>query len=1724
MLAASRNCESNFCSVMEQPRSNCNVEESEREGGGRGGGNGAAVPFEIDLNEEPVCSPDEDGDCAVPDAGCSYAGGDKGKRALLDINELPCDAEEGGDEAGGESVTDLRLCNVRGPSSNNAQEASRKLLFGRSIFDNVTTPGSLPSFLSSGGIGNVHLGINNCRIPQKIDTPSFMVIGKQWPSLGLAHTEADGIPNYASTLRACQEPGTVTMENNPSKVPCLPIKSLASSLPVDSIGDALQSWELLSRFSEVLELEEPLSFQEFEEALANVYPMIRMNSATVNRGSVTSESESLVEATNMRQSCNSHMCATGTLTLPHCSLIRVLLADLRGKLCSQVDPTFDGGEFKSRRKKKRDTLNMVKETMLDFLPINELTWPELARRYVSTLVSMNGNLELVETSSRERRKMLHYLRGATWVLTCSIPCSEEVEDEALLDDEAAKKNFCSNDSHELPCEKILSNEDMPDWARVLLPAKTLATNVGARIRNLIYDALALNPPEWAKKELERAISKTVYKGNAAGPTKQIVKTVLKMVMGEVESDKPSRKGKKCTTGMPDLIMTECQKVLHLALAADKKNLFCDFLNPSDYDDTRLRGNSTMSSQPSDFRMINLKLTSGAYGEAHEAFTEDVRGVYNQLIAAHDDQSDRGQLAKTLSHNFERLFTEQVLPIVYKLKGKSKIKSSNTGKMKETGPDNGSESPEGHLNEGICRVCGIDKDDSNVLLCDKCDSGYHTYCLNPPLIGIPAGNWYCPLCTPNHHIEDASQIPQLVTKETKKIGHGEFMHAIEALKHLNTTMEMKDYWDYSTKERVNLLKILTEDVLNSTSIRKHMDQCAAVSVELHQKQKIVNLELVHWKNREKAVLNKAEKVKTNMFNGFGKSRAGVGANWPPSFAKLMGCNGSSSLSPASRTVDCLQNVAQRHGIDTLKQPASYTRLISQQYHARNSLQMPNPEYQMQQMAEDVNRFILGDSYSPKPPCWMKDDSSRQNGLLHLSSQLEHGSNGDSSTGRNGNREAYLKHNGGLMPTVSRVAEGLVIHDARRTHLTGHSGATAVRSENQFLGSNNSLQTNVKDVADDDADLCFINNKISVLVNKTYCLEVNARRLCPRKELLGKDYAGRLFWAFCRPGSNPLVVVDCSMVAQQDSTSDDQTDTKSSNRASVSSHSDTEEEDHFKIGVGEPKSSWFSCQTQIEVEELIRWLKRFDPNAHDLIESLQRLLEIDFKESKNIGVIDQGTSRSSSTPKISELAGRFCSLATRALVSLERKKGPCSTTNGAIVSTEKPLDSEENKKKAMYRCGCLELVWTSKHHCQLCHMTFSSSSGIKAHNDVECSSGASASENTQLKEKSTEPKALVGEQEECSEETSAIKSGTGHGSGTESGVVKESSVSPYELGKVSAKFVTQSSNKVLVKQIGLLGSDGIPSLVPVASPSLTDPSLKLAPSEEKMEVDENSKLKDGEHPSSRCTVNRGAPQGYVKRTVFSGESSRPKLGNPQSVTQDSSLRPVMGREVQHLRQLKISLLDMDAALHDAALKPSNAECGRRRAWREDVKSAKSINEMVQATLALENSIRANYLRREYWFWSPPCALLKIATISALALRIYTLDAAILYEKPPPSTPPPDTNLVEPNVKDKNPDGSTSHHTASASDPEPNNSSKPDANSSPPPPKRQKIWKPAVENKNPDGSTSHHTASASVPVLNNSSKPDQSSSPPLPKRLKIWKSEAERNGEEATAAEQGTSNMVI
>lgn len=44
-----------------------------------------------------------------------------------------------------------------------------------------------------------------------------------------------------------------------------------------------------------------------------------------------------------------------------------------------------------------------------------------------------------------------------------------------------------------------------------------------------------------------------------------------------------------------------------------------------------------------------------------------------------------------------------------------------------------------------RTCWRNEDRGRLLLCDGCDDEYHMYCLEPPVLQLPEGDWFCPIC-------------------------------------------------------------------------------------------------------------------------------------------------------------------------------------------------------------------------------------------------------------------------------------------------------------------------------------------------------------------------------------------------------------------------------------------------------------------------------------------------------------------------------------------------------------------------------------------------------------------------------------------------------------------------------------------------------------------------------------------------------------------------------------------------------------------------------------------------------------------------------------------------------------------------------------------------------------------------------------------------------------------
>ncbi|XP_022050872.2 PHD and RING finger domain-containing protein 1-like [Acanthochromis polyacanthus] len=65
--------------------------------------------------------------------------------------------------------------------------------------------------------------------------------------------------------------------------------------------------------------------------------------------------------------------------------------------------------------------------------------------------------------------------------------------------------------------------------------------------------------------------------------------------------------------------------------------------------------------------------------------------------------------------------------------------------KQEEDDEEEEEEEEESNAVVCEECGLSDQGHQMLVCSRCDSGYHVDCLTPPFNRSPEGFWICPEC-------------------------------------------------------------------------------------------------------------------------------------------------------------------------------------------------------------------------------------------------------------------------------------------------------------------------------------------------------------------------------------------------------------------------------------------------------------------------------------------------------------------------------------------------------------------------------------------------------------------------------------------------------------------------------------------------------------------------------------------------------------------------------------------------------------------------------------------------------------------------------------------------------------------------------------------------------------------------------------------------------------------
>jgi ribosomal protein L37AE/L43A len=53
---------------------------------------------------------------------------------------------------------------------------------------------------------------------------------------------------------------------------------------------------------------------------------------------------------------------------------------------------------------------------------------------------------------------------------------------------------------------------------------------------------------------------------------------------------------------------------------------------------------------------------------------------------------------------------------------------------------------------VCKKTSVKAGGLGMLLCDKCNEGWHMACLDPVVRKVPKGDWFCPKCAPRSEID------------------------------------------------------------------------------------------------------------------------------------------------------------------------------------------------------------------------------------------------------------------------------------------------------------------------------------------------------------------------------------------------------------------------------------------------------------------------------------------------------------------------------------------------------------------------------------------------------------------------------------------------------------------------------------------------------------------------------------------------------------------------------------------------------------------------------------------------------------------------------------------------------------------------------------------------------------------------------------------------------------
>ncbi|BFI41667.1 methyl-CpG-binding domain-containing protein 9 [Marchantia polymorpha subsp. ruderalis] len=1125
----------------------------------------------------------------------------------------------------------------------------------------------------------------------------------------------------------------------------------------------------------------------------------------------------------------------------HVPLMKFLLSDLQSKVCGFEEFPGDSEESKHKRGRKRirDTgsnLTLGREKLIGSFSINEVTWPEVARRYIISLSRISKIGENAEYRREECMKILRCIQGDGGVLCGALDGVAGMEIDAQLlaeaekeistlmlgnEDTAAPTTPPQNGASREVVEEARGQDSSGEsalWVKLLDPIAKLPTNVGSRIRNRVIDALAANPPAWAAEMLTYSISKKVYKGNASGPTKRAVMEVLHKYRGEDPDPKlkKTKKQRKRVLPSPEVVMQRCRIVLRQVATADTLRVVSkSYRCMTNFYESEGEG---LLARPLDFRAIDLRLGAGAYGTSPDAFAADVKQIWRNVATLYDSGSIEASAASELAELFNTLYNKQVL--VFQrggdqaaLTGSDGQNAGDLNQESEKNPADSEKPPGSDVNKPVkapweddsCQVCGIDDDHDNVLLCDGCDAEYHIYCLNPPLPEVPDGNWFCHSCVAvDTGFLEAPSAPESGS-EAKLLDKQEDHHQLRgqcfeditekdqlrrsdasvhsALRALVLKLAETDYWHLTLAERVYLLKWLCDQALETPKLRSHLEKSMEVALDLQQRLRTLLVERRRNADQDDARPDSSREGprEVNILPIF--QARGANSKRPDEFDEESSVQvdvvDGLSVSGLSTGAVGMSRVLQSDPTEFVW-PEGHAALLATGAVRPNdpsgstgSAKLSRGEQEEKDVASDQSTQIA--VFQP-----MEVDCFPSSALLRSVVPLKEGPKGGvqaCSSERiveSGDLKVVGTPTGVSADRIRKNAESpvhcspLIVVEPRNLTSSWDEvlEARSKRPKDEPLACPEvEVEVEFEETTLPRSSSSFLDAEIEKI--KTKLMRVNSRR-----DLLGRDDIGRMYWGLCGSRTTPWLAVEAADASNQsqaedregltagaesvvpvnsnvhiplaekfrkDDVSEKQVQLSRLAAEGLASHvRENEERDSLlneaqrRLGEEVP---WFIYSNGAVLDQLIEWLS---PTSNQ-----EKMLKAALLQWRSLLLVYSGAGPEQAGGLREELSGCFVSgiygsntfgdMGVRSQVVAKSRRGITPALKASCLlewklgqvsdssvkgSATSGLSKRGRKKKMQQsskitRCECLEPIWASRCHCSTCHTTYDTDLEFQAH---------------------------------------------------------------------------------------------------------------------------------------------------------------------------------------------------------------------------------------------------------------------------------------------------------------------------------------------------------------------------------------------------------------------------